>query len=310
MANKVFISVLRSAFAAIAISCLAIFSFAAVPEVDYNPGQVIVQLNSPADLSAIATQYRLNPTPIGQFGSPVYYLLQITDSQTPPQVVAAMAGDLRIRKSEVNRKFSSAEVQGLNWTQGRSWAVGVSWAVGGSAKGFARQWFPDRIRLDEAYAAARTRGRKIDPATGLDTGDPVVVAVLDTGIDLTHPAFAQRLVPLADRWDFVDGDNDPSEVGVLHADPIYGHGTHVAGIVSLVVPDAKIMPLRILRPDGSGELWRITAALIWAANHGADVANLSIGFPENNRVLHDLLDCVDLESPMTEQHSLSSAPAV
>ena len=108
-----------------------------------------------------------------------------------------------------------------------------------------------------------------------------MVAVLDTGIDLTHPAFAGRLVPVVDRWDFVDGDNDPSEVGALHINPVYGHGTHVAGIVSLVVPDAKIMPIRILKPDGSGELWRITAGLIWAANHGADIANLSIGYPEN-----------------------------
>src|SRR5205085_3016384 len=53
------------------------------------------------------------------------------------------------------------------------------------------------------------------------------------------------------------------------------------------------MPLRILDRDGSGELWRITAALIWAANHGADVANLSIGYPENVRLLKDLLDCLD-----------------
>jgi subtilisin family serine protease len=59
------------------------------------------------------------------------------------------------------------------------------------------------------------------------------------------------------------------------------------------------MPLRILDRDGSGELWRITAGLIWAAAHGADVANLSIGYPENTRVLHDLLDCIDVGTTPT-----------
>lgn len=253
-------------------------------------GQVIVQLNNAADLPAVAAQYGLNSTPISQVASPAIYLLQITNGQTPVQAAAALSGDVRVIFSEVNRKLSQVERPGLSWTQGSSWAVGRSWAVGGSRKGFHRQWFPDRIRLDAAFDAAGTRGRRVD------NDQPIVVAVLDTGIDLTHPAFEGKLVDVADRWDFVDGDNDPSEVGILRQDPAFGHGTHVAGIVSLMVPDAKIMPLRILDRDGSGELWRITAAVIWAANHGADVANLSIGYPEDVRVLHDLLDCIDLGS--------------
>jgi subtilisin family serine protease len=128
----------------------------------------------------------------------------------------------------------------------------------------------------------------------LDNNQPIVVAVLDTGIDLNHPAFAGRLVGPQDRWDFVDGDNDPSEVGVLRQDQAYGHGTHVAGIIALTAPDAKIMPLRILDRDGSGELWRITAAIIWAARHGADIVNLSIGYPDRVRVLSSLLQCADV----------------
>jgi thermitase len=63
--------------------------------------------------------------------------------------------------------------------------------------------------------------------------------------------------------------------------------------VALTVPDAKIMPLRILDQNGEGELWRITAALIWAANNGADVANLSLGYPNRVRLLKDLLDDLD-----------------
>ncbi len=257
------------------------------------PNQVIIQLGSAANLPAVAAQYGLNPTPISQVASPPIYLLPITNGQTPTQVVSAMNGDARISFSEVNRKLSQVEREGLAWTQGRSWAIARSWAIGGSIRGYARQYFPGRIRLNEAFAAGGTKGLRTD------NGQPVVVAVLDTGIDLSHPLFEGRLVPAADRWDFVDGDNNPSEVGVLHQDASFGHGTHVAGIVALTVPDAKIMPLRILDRDGSGELWRITAGLIWAAAHGADVANLSLGYPDDVRVLHDLLDCLDLGSTAT-----------
>lgn len=67
----------------------------------------------------------------------------------------------------------------------------------------------------------------------------------------------------------------------------------------MTVPDAKIMPIRVLNKDGEGELWRITAGLIWAASHGADVANLSLGYPDDVRLLHDLLDCVDVGTTPT-----------
>ena len=93
-------------------------------------------------------------------------------------------------------------------------------------------------------------------------------------------------------YDFVDNDNDPTEVGVLRQGS-YGHGTHVAGIVSLVAPDAKIMPLRVLNSDGSGELWRIKDAIIYAANHGANVVNISFGYPEKVDLLKKLIDACD-----------------
>ena len=114
----------------------------------------------------------------------------------------------------------------------------------------------------------------------------MTVAVLDTGIDLTHPAFTGKLVP---GYDFVDNDDNPSEVGVTHQGA-YGHGTHVAGIIALTAPNAKIMPIRILDSNGEGELWRVTAAIIWAAQHGAKIINISFGYNSDPRLLHDLLD--------------------
>lgn len=105
-------------------------------------------------------------------------------------------------------------------------------------------------------------------------GSGVVVAVVDTGVDLDHPAFAGRLVP---GWDVVDSDDRPD-------DP-HGHGTHVAGVVagfsgaggSGLAPGARIMPVRVLDADGYGSLADIGAGIEWAADHGATVINLSFG---------------------------------
>lgn len=107
-------------------------------------------------------------------------------------------------------------------------------------------------------------------ALGADRdGAGVVVAIVDSGVDLHHPMLADNLVA---GWDFVDNDGVPD-------DP-HGHGTHVAGIVagSLgLAPAASIMPVRVLDTAGGGSQETIAAGIRWAADHGAQVINLSLG---------------------------------
>jgi subtilisin family serine protease len=110
--------------------------------------------------------------------------------------------------------------------------------------------------------------------------------VLDTGVDLTHPELAGRIVA---GFDFVDNDADPSESGVYGQDYGFGHGTHVAGLVALAAPDAKIMPLRTLKPDGIGTIWAQAEALRYARDQGADVINLSFSFRTPSKLLNDIL---------------------
>jgi thermitase len=105
-------------------------------------------------------------------------------------------------------------------------------------------------------------------------GQGVVVAVIDTGVDLTHPAFQNVLTPSSTWWDWVAGDAKPQEEA---GGGSYGHGTSVAGIVLQVAPNAKIMPLRVLGPDGSGETANVIAAMDWAVAKGARIINLSLG---------------------------------
>ncbi|GHF64584.1 subtilisin family serine protease [Deinococcus metalli] len=105
-------------------------------------------------------------------------------------------------------------------------------------------------------------------------GQGVVVAVVDTGIDLAHPAFQGHLSDPSTWRDVVNQDADPSEMPTAYnAD--YGHGTAVAGVILQIAPNARIMPVRAMTADGSGLVTDLAAGVDWAASHGAQVINVS-----------------------------------
>jgi subtilisin family serine protease len=113
-------------------------------------------------------------------------------------------------------------------------------------------------------------------AAGFD-GTGVKVAVLDTGIDTTHPDLDDGKVIAAQNF---SDDSDTTD----H----FGHGTHVASIVAGtgegaptvrkgVAPGASLINAKVLNSGGSGSFDQIIAGLEWAAAQGADVANMSLG---------------------------------
>jgi serine protease len=122
-------------------------------------------------------------------------------------------------------------------------------------------------------------------AWGEQKGDPsVIVAVVDSGVSLTHPDLAGNLVA---GYDFVDNDTTPSDTTYYDADHRYSHGTHVSGTISAVTNNnlgiagvgwnVKIMPVRVLGNDGSGTTADVSQGIRWAADHGANIINLSLG---------------------------------
>ncbi len=107
------------------------------------------------------------------------------------------------------------------------------------------------------------------------TGSPsVIVAVIDTGVNGDHPDLAGRLLP---GWNTYDNN-------AIFAD-VYGHGTKVAGTmtaasnngvgIASICWNCMILPIRASQPSGSASYSALAAGVMWAADHGARVANMS-----------------------------------
>jgi subtilisin-like proprotein convertase family protein len=138
----------------------------------------------------------------------------------------------------------------------------------------------------------------IEPAWALGTATSIVTAVIDTGVDYTHPDLASNIWTNTDEvagngidddgngfvddvrgWDFVNNDSDPMDDN--------GHGTHVAGTIGAVGNNgigvtgvawtASIMPLKFLDQSGSGSLSDAIKAIQYARVNGAKIINASWG---------------------------------
>jgi len=147
-------------------------------------------------------------------------------------------------------------------------------------------YFPDQWNMRPAVV--NSYGSNAAAAWDLSTGSSsVVVAVVDTGVDASHPDLSPTLADGSPRvlpgtsflpgteLDALPGTTDPS-----------GHGTHVAGVVAAarngvgtvgLAPGAQILPVRVIAPDGTGWSSAVAAAVRWSHDQGADVINLSLG---------------------------------
>jgi hypothetical protein len=157
---------------------------------------------------------------------------------------------------------------------------------------YDRQWYLSRIKADEAWEK-------------ISSSPDIVVAVIDSGIDIQHPDLRNNLwhnsreipgnkidddhngfIDDYDGWDFVSNQPDPSpkfdegwtEAGISHGTMVSGiiaaQGNNKQGVAG-VTWNAKIMPLKVVSDKGGGKISDVIRAVDYAANNGADIINLS-----------------------------------
>ncbi|MFE1452795.1 type VII secretion-associated serine protease mycosin [Streptomyces olivaceoviridis] len=144
----------------------------------------------------------------------------------------------------------------------------------------AQQWGLGALHLDEAWRTSKGRG--------------VTVAVLDTGVEADHPDLDGNVLPDKDMIGFGAGPGDRTWArhGTAMAGIIAGHGHGPGGSDGVVgvAPEAKILPVRVILEDGDPARAKarttrgnaLADGIRWAADHGADVINLSLGDDSNS----------------------------
>ncbi|ULR40939.1 S8 family serine peptidase [Thermus sp. NEB1569] len=134
-------------------------------------------------------------------------------------------------------------------------------------------WHLQAVRAEEAW--------------GVSTGAGVKVAVLDTGVDATHPALRGRV---AEGLDAATGEPLPVDTDQSQGEV---HGTHVAALAVGegvgVAPGAVLLPVRVFSPEYVGD-FQVAQALVWAVDQGAQVINLSFGGSGYSHLLHEAVN--------------------
>lgn len=244
--------------------------------IEYVSGEVQVKLGPGAAIADIHRDY--GTTCIDSL--PPSYLLRIPADEDEQAFVGALLADPCVQDAECSWRDETPE--GVRQM--------IVIAVGGTLEDYLDQNLVERIHLADIHARLTGRG--------------VTVAVLDTGVLSAHEALAGCLAP--GGYDFVDGDADPEDTadgldgdGDGEIDEGAGHGTMVAGLVHLVAPDARILPIRVLDDEGTGRTFALARGIRHALEQGADVINLSLGLTQHTYLIQDeVLLAADQDVPI------------
>jgi len=225
---------------------------------EYVPGEVVIKYRDGASAAERGDVLEDSDTVVQERLAGASRELQIQDADTVPEKVAEL------------RKEPDVEYAVPNYVARTSFVP--------NDPGFRQQWnFRDGfgIEMPSAWDSARNQG-----ASG---GRGAVIAVLDTGVAYRRTRRFRRAPDLRNfvrGYDFESRDRRPDDQN--------GHGTHVAGTVAQstnnrrgaagIAYRAKIMPVRVLNPEGEGDAVTIARALRWVARRRPDVINLSLEF--------------------------------
>ncbi len=244
------------------------------------PGEMVIKVRGNADLEAILAlvEGTVLDTVLGSRG---IFLIGVPEGDGDWHSRADKVAKALMKSPGVVYAEQNYDAELVDADRFHYWPSGSAPLAAADAEERRSQPAAEQLNLSEVHAVA--------------SGAGVTVAVLDTGVDLDHPDLAGRLLP---GYDYVDDDPAPDDLGDGldndldgRIDEGVGHGTHSAGLVSLVAPDATILPMRVLDSEGQGSLFTTAEAIIDATRAGAHVINLSFGTDGRieSRVVKDAL---------------------
>jgi thermitase len=193
----------------------------------------------------------------------------VTHLQVPPEKQFALLKHLRQRSDVEFAEFDSSAQAFVTPNDPY-----FSTAYSTSKYGSIAQWAPQAVSAPSAWAAT-------------DGSQSVVIAIVDTGVDDTHPDLASKIV---------------GEYGVIGGSVHdgFGHGTHVAGIAAAATDNSTgvagicwncgILSVKVLNSQGSGYISDVASGITYAASHGARVINLSLGGAGQTQTLDSALN--------------------
>ncbi len=145
---------------------------------------------------------------------------------------------------------------------------------------------PDLLSVDRSYQISVTHA--VEGWEYTEGREDVIIALVDTGLNLNHPEFNGRIVA---GYDFINDDEDPTDDN--------GHGTHTAGIAAAginngigmvgVCPHCRVMPVKVLNQNNAGTWSSVAKGVLYAVDHGARVINLSLGAAVSSQTLEDAI---------------------
>ncbi len=232
--------------------------------------QILLELAPGAAIEAVLARYDL--TALDSIPEWRIWQVRVAPGDDVDEVLRSMKDDPDIASAEPHRHLESPE--------------GVQRSIadldfGASPETFRNQ---DAARLIRAPAAHARY-----------TGAGVTVAVIDTSMALDHPETAAQILDTG--ADFAGGDgtaalqaNGADDDADGAVDESNNHGTHIAGLVSLAAPGARVVPVRVLEEDGKGTALGVVRGILYAMRRGADVINLSFGMAHDSNYVERAIE--------------------
>jgi subtilisin family serine protease len=275
------------------------------------------------DINAMAKRHGLKVVKALTGSASGTYVLSSTGVQ-PQTVLNSLKSEFAVQAAETDKPVrlpgikSSAAVHATTPTTGlRISSTTIRYYNSNASSAYVNQPATDVINMDKAHNLSTGNAVVATIDTGVDFSHTVLNNSLTAGWDFVHnvpggqemadlnqettPILDQETTPILDQetTPILDGGTavilqqettpilDQETTPILDGTkfPAYGHGTMVAGLIHLVAPDAKIMPLRAFGADGSATISQIVQAIAYAIDHKVDVINMSFSVKQDSPAL-------------------------